>query len=143
MSHGDHNSWIWISGAGTAYKKPAYEIHLCAICSSARCGDRRLVVANFKDYELSLHQFTVTVQQNVLSMYNVWQYDFRLKLKVKDGGNWWIVNCLSDHMHMQYVSCLLIWNSKTVFGRFISLVYPFDLLVMKCTFCLFKFDDVL
>jgi hypothetical protein len=28
--------------------------------------------------------------KSVLSICNVWQYDFQLKLKVMDEGNWWI-----------------------------------------------------
>jgi hypothetical protein len=75
----------------------------------------------------------------VLSIYNLWQYDFQLKLKLKAGENWWSVNCLSDHMRMQYLSCLLIWNSSIIFKW---LTYPFVWLVMIFTSPLFKSDDV-
>ena len=56
MSGYDRNSRIFTSTAGTTYKNPVYEIHLFAICTVH--GARRLVVANFKDYETSLHQYT-------------------------------------------------------------------------------------
>ena len=32
MSRDDRNNWISTSGARSAYKNPAYEIHLCTIC---------------------------------------------------------------------------------------------------------------
>jgi hypothetical protein len=58
MSRDDRHSWTYTSGAGTAYINPSYEIHLCVIWTCAWCGYKWLLVANFKDYETSLHQFT-------------------------------------------------------------------------------------
>ena len=58
MSRDDRNSWICPSGAGTAYKNSSiWNILVCHL-HCAWCGDRRLVVANVKGYESSLHQYT-------------------------------------------------------------------------------------
>ena len=77
MSRDDRNNWISTSGARSAYKNPAYEIHLCAICIVLWCGDRRIVVANFKDYEPSLHQYTKSQhKENALSIYTMYDNMF-------------------------------------------------------------------
>ena len=74
-----------------------------------------------------------------LSLYNLWKYDFQLKLKLKDGGHWWLVNCLSGNMCIQHVSCLLCNNWLPICMIYVIVINSST----SKTFYLFKSDDML